>query len=298
MSTWTPSTVSCELQRRPELRGKPVVVAGSGPRAVVTTASYEARQLRHLLGDAGRAGAPAVPGRDLRRARLRALPRTLARGDGGAARAGRDGRGRWASTRPTSTSPASSATAPPRAGSRRPSHERTGLTCSIGIGPSKLVAKVASDAEKPDGFVELTREQACERFADASPGLVPGIGPKTVERLQRHEITTLGALAADARRAAARAVRRAARPAPGRARALRGRPPAGDRAGGEVGVARDDVRPRPARPRRARAGAGAADGPALRDARHATSSAAARSASRCASPTSRPSRGRAACTRR
>ena len=33
-----------ELMRRPELRGRPVVVAGSGPRAVVTTASYEARR--------------------------------------------------------------------------------------------------------------------------------------------------------------------------------------------------------------------------------------------------------------
>jgi DNA polymerase IV len=70
----------------------------------------------------------------------------------------------------------------------------TGLVCSVGIGPSKLVAKVASDAEKPDGFVELSAEQACQRFADASPGLVPGIGPKTVARLERLGVTTLGVL--------------------------------------------------------------------------------------------------------
>jgi DNA polymerase-4 len=71
----------------------------------------------------------------------------------------------------------------------------TGLTCSVGIGPNKLVAKVASDAEKPQGFVILSREQACARFVGAPCGLVPGIGPKTVERLRAAGITTLGQLA-------------------------------------------------------------------------------------------------------
>src|SRR4051794_15578302 len=70
----------------------------------------------------------------------------------------------------------------------------TGLNASIGTGPNKLVAKVASDAEKPAGFLALSREGACERFAGASPGLIPGIGPKTVERLAKLGITTLGAL--------------------------------------------------------------------------------------------------------
>jgi DNA polymerase-4 len=74
--------------------------------------------------------------------------------------------------------------------------DATGLNCSVGIGPNRLVAKVASDAEKPRGFVCLTREQACARFAGHPPGLVPGIGPKTAARLQEMGITTLGALAA------------------------------------------------------------------------------------------------------
>ena len=87
----------------------------------------------------------------------------------------------------------------PKAAARRVKaaiRERTGLGCSIGIGPNKLVAKMASDAEKPDGFVVLSREDASRRFAAASPGLVPGIGPKTVKRLEERGILTLGALAA------------------------------------------------------------------------------------------------------
>jgi DNA polymerase-4 len=87
----------------------------------------------------------------------------------------------------------------PKAAARRVKaaiEETTGLGCSIGMGPSKLVAKVASDADKPDGFVFLTREQACERFGPSPPGLIPGIGPKTAARLAEQGIDTLAKLGA------------------------------------------------------------------------------------------------------
>jgi DNA polymerase-4 len=70
----------------------------------------------------------------------------------------------------------------------------TGVSCSVGIGPNKLVAKVASDAEKPRGLVVLSREQACARFAEEPPRLLPGIGPRTAERLAALGIATLAAL--------------------------------------------------------------------------------------------------------
>jgi DNA polymerase-4 len=73
---------------------------------------------------------------------------------------------------------------------------RTGLGASVGIGPNKLVAKIASDCEKPNGLVALSREMACERFAGAPPRLLPGIGPKTAERLQAMGIATIADLRA------------------------------------------------------------------------------------------------------
>jgi DNA polymerase-4 len=74
--------------------------------------------------------------------------------------------------------------------------EETGLTCSVGISENRLLAKITSELGKPAGLVVLSREEALERFAGHPPGLVPGIGPKTVLRLQRMGIRTLADLRA------------------------------------------------------------------------------------------------------
>ncbi|HYI98628.1 MAG TPA: DNA polymerase IV [Thermoleophilaceae bacterium] len=186
---------SVELQRRPELRGKPVVVAGNGPRAVVTTASYEARKFgifsatpaaraRRLCPDA----IFVPPDHRHYRERSHEVMQVLSGQIERVEQVGLDeayldltGLERW------------------RSAARRVKAtvtEQTGLQCSIGIGPSKLVAKIASDADKPDGFLALTLEEARERFASASPALIPGIGPKTVERLSARGIDRLDRLAA------------------------------------------------------------------------------------------------------
>ncbi len=185
--------VAIELRRHPELRGRPVVVAGCGPRAVVTTASYEAR--RYGVGSAMPAArarrlcpqavflAPDFPAyreashqmMDIVRAHVERVEVV------GLDEAYLDLDGLFS----------------PRAAMRRLVTEikaATQLTCSVGIGPNKLVAKVASDAEKPAGFVVLSREQACARFASSPPGLVPGVGPKTAARLAELGLTTLAAV--------------------------------------------------------------------------------------------------------
>jgi DNA polymerase IV len=57
------------------------------------------------------------------------------------------------------------------------------------------VAKMASDADKPRGFLALTRTQASLRFGPQPCSLIPGIGPKTAERLRRLGISTIEQLA-------------------------------------------------------------------------------------------------------
>ena len=184
---------SVELQRHPELVGEPVIVSGTGPRAVVTTASYEARKFG--VGSA----MPASRARRLcpgahwlpvdhahyreRSAEVRALMEAVG-----------------VPIEPVSLDEAYldlSGVADPVARMSelvKRIRDETGLDASVGIGPNKLVAKIASDAEKPRGFVVLTREQAAERFAGEGVRLIPGIGPKTARRLERYGVKTIGQL--------------------------------------------------------------------------------------------------------
>ncbi|MFZ1154284.1 MAG: DNA polymerase IV [Solirubrobacteraceae bacterium] len=186
--------VSVELNRHPELRGLPVVVAGSGPRAVVTTASYEAR--RYGVGSA----MPAARARRLCPQAVFLPPdgahyREVSRRLMGVVRSHVE---RVEVVGLDEAYLDLSSLYSPRAAMRRILADikaDTELVCSVGIGPNKLVAKVASDAEKPAGFLTLTREQACQRFGGAPPGLVPGIGPKTAARLEAMGLRTLHELA-------------------------------------------------------------------------------------------------------
>jgi DNA polymerase-4 len=185
---------SVELRKRPELKGKPVVVCGSGPRAVVTTASYEARKLagihsampaataRRRLPNAAylRPDFPAY--REASAQVMEVLRRNVETVEVvGLDEAYLDLTGLFS----------------PKATMRRVATEirrETSLTCSVGISESRLLAKITSELGKPAGLVVLSREQALERFGGESPGLVPGIGPKTVVKLERMGIRTLAEL--------------------------------------------------------------------------------------------------------
>ncbi len=185
---------SVELRRRPELKGKPVVVCGSGPRAVVTTASYEARKLagihsampaavaRRRLPDAVylRPDFPAY--REASARVMEVLRRNVETVEVvGLDEAYLDLTGIFS----------------PKATMRRIAtevREETGLTCSVGISESRMLAKIVSELGKPAGLVVLSRAQALERFGGESPGLVPGIGPKTVIKLEGMGIRTLAEL--------------------------------------------------------------------------------------------------------
>lgn len=74
--------------------------------------------------------------------------------------------------------------------------EATGLSCSVGIAPNKLLAKLCSDMQKPDGITVLTTDEIASRIWPMPAQRINGIGPKATEKLAAHGIVTIGDLAA------------------------------------------------------------------------------------------------------
>ncbi len=195
---------SVEQRDRPELRGRPVVVGGGGPRGVVSAASYEARKFGihsampgyeakrrcpdavFLSGDMRRYRresrrifeiferfTPAVEGLSLDEAflDLTGTERLLGPARGVAERL------------------------------RAAVREETGLAISVGLAPIKMVAKLASGSAKPDGLLEVTRENLLAFLHPLPVRRLWGVGPVAGERLERAGFRTVADLArADSKR--------------------------------------------------------------------------------------------------
>ena len=72
----------------------------------------------------------------------------------------------------------------------------TNLTCSLGVAPCKVVAKIGSDARKPGGLLVVVPGQEAAFLADLDVRRLPGVGPKAEARLRAGGVNTVGALAA------------------------------------------------------------------------------------------------------
>ena len=214
---------SVELLRYPELRGTPVVIGGRGRsapglqrlptlreysgRGVITTATYEARALgvhsgmglmkaaqhapdalllpadfdqyrrySRLFKDAVRAVAPDIEDRGIDEIYVD-LTGLVDHVHGATPQQS------WLRARDLGVS------------LRQAVRDATSLTCSIGIAPNKLLAKIASDLEKPAGLAVVTENDIASRIWPLAVRKVNGIGPKAGSRLETLGIRTIGELA-------------------------------------------------------------------------------------------------------
>lgn len=185
---------SVEELDRPELRGKPVIVAGPEPRGVVATASYAARKF------GVRSGMPTVQAKRLCPAGV-FLPPRFERYEELAQRIRTILSEYSPLVEPVSLDEAfvdltgtELLHGPPEKVAEeihRRIPQEVRLPCSVGLGPNKLVAKLASEAAKPRGL-RVVRPEEVQSFLD--PLLVEdlwGVGPKTAARLREKGVRTV-----------------------------------------------------------------------------------------------------------
>ncbi len=187
---------SAEQAAKPSLRGKPVIVGGLGPRGVVATASYEARvfgvhsamamaQARRLCPNAAFLTPRFTLYRQVSDA-VMALLHTLS-----------------PLVEPLSLDEAfvdlEAGGTEPTAEAARAVGERlrndiravTGLTGSVGLAGSKMLAKIASEQAKPDGLVLIEPGTERDLLGPMPVRTLPGVGPATAEALRRAGIHTV-----------------------------------------------------------------------------------------------------------
>jgi DNA polymerase IV len=196
---------SVELLRHPELRGLPLVIGGrrryerlaeySG-RGVITTATYEARAFGLRSGMALARAAELCPQAvllpsdfDEYRKYSRLFKEAVARvapsiEDRGIDEIYIDLSGFEPVLRETALAIKAAV------------REATGLSCSIGVAANKLLAKIASELDKPDGLTLLGADDLAARIWPLPARRINGIGPKAAARLEALGIRTVGELAA------------------------------------------------------------------------------------------------------
>ena len=206
---------SVELLRYPELRGVAVVVGGRNVpapagqrfsrlrdyagRGVVTTSTYEARALGVFSGMGLMKSAQLAPDAILLPANFdayRHYSRLFKAAVAGIVDKVED---RGIDEIYLDLSDLDEASQPLAQRIKQAVFAATGLTCSIGITPNKLLAKIASDLEKPDGITILDSADIPSRIWPLPARKINGIGPKATARLESFGIHTIGELAATPR---------------------------------------------------------------------------------------------------
>jgi DNA polymerase-4 len=188
---------SVAVRDDPSLRGKPVAIAGSSRRAVVLTASYEARPfgVRSAMPlYKARAACPQLLVVRPDMVKYKAVSREIF---AILERHGDPVEGMSLDEAFVDFGDLSIEEATQRAaGLRREIFAATQLTISAGVATGKMIAKIASDSCKPDGLLSIAPAEEAAFLAPLPVGRLWGIGPKTQTRLLAFGITTIGDIAA------------------------------------------------------------------------------------------------------
>jgi DNA polymerase IV len=190
-----------EQLHKPSLRGKPVVVGGTGRRGVVSTASYEARVFgvgsAMPIGEARRRcpnAAYLAPRFEAYRAASKVVMGLLEQLSPLVEQVSVDEA--YVDLTPTHPEIDVVGVTALAEGLRGRVEQITGLTASIGVGTSKLVSKIGSELNKPNGLTVIAPGDEVSTLAPMPIRKLPGVGPATQDRLHRHGLHTVGEVAA------------------------------------------------------------------------------------------------------